>query len=221
MTTQKIILPLKKKMRTGKYGVIYVPRVFRNLFPKYKVSFALETDIGDIYPWITGWTKKTPEGCNIIGGGLLKWFRSQTLSSDDNLVIEIIKPNKKYKLSVLRGEFEQPETESLDLITMTEGGERIVISIQAERNIKLREEAIKFHGTACKVCGFDFENRYGNWGKGYIEVHHLLPLGQSKKIKRAVNPKKDLTVVCSNCHKMIHRQKNMTLTLLELKNRLT
>lgn len=220
MKTQKIILPLKKKIRTGKYGVIYVPKVFRNLFPDYKVSFTLETDTGDVYPWITGWTKKSPDGCNIIGGGLLKWFRGHSLSPADNLEIEILKPYNKYKLSVLKGEFEKPESGTSDLISITEGGERVVISIQAERNPKLRKEAVKFHGTACKVCGFDFENKYGDWGKGFIEVHHLLPLGQSKKVKRDVNIKSDLTVLCSNCHKMVHRKREITLTIVELRNKL-
>ncbi len=220
MKRQKIILPQKNKLRTGKYGVIYVPKAFRNLFPEYKVSFTLETDTGEVNPWITGWTKKSPEGCNIIGGGLLQWFRTHTLSPDDNLTIEILKPNKRYKLSIFKGDFTNPDRETSDMITMTEGGERVVISFQAERNLKLRKEAVKFHGTACKVCGFDFENKYGDWGKGFIEVHHLLPIGQSKKIKRQVNIKKDLTVLCSNCHKMIHRKKEVTLTVQELKSKL-
>lgn len=221
MKTQKIILPLKTKIRTGKYGVIYIPKVYRNLFPKYKTTFELETDSGDIYPWVTGWTKKSPEGVNLIGGGLLKWFRGQTLSADDNLVIEILKPNKRYKLSVLKEEEFEKESEPSDLISMTEGGERVVISIQAERNPKLRNEAIKIHGTTCKVCGFDFEIEYGEWGKGFIEVHHLLALGLSKKTKRKVNPKIDLTVLCSNCHRMIHRKNEITLSILELKKKLS
>jgi len=85
-----------------------------------------------------------------------------------------------------------------------------------ERDTKLRAKAISIHGTTCMVCGFDFEKRYGERGKGFIEVHHLTPvseLGSNTKI----NPKTDLAVVCSNCHRMIHRKKDNILSLDELK----
>lgn len=102
----------------------------------------------------------------------------------------------------------------------TEGGIKVVVSKQAERDPKLRTEAIKIHGLVCKVCGFDFEKTYGAWGNGFIEVHHIHPLGQSKNEKVQTDPKKDLTVLCSNCHKMVHRKRGTTLTLDELKNKI-
>jgi 5-methylcytosine-specific restriction enzyme A len=55
-------------------------------------------------------------------------------------------------------------------------------------------------------------------GKGYIEVHHMIPI--SEKGKRSTDPKTDLTVVCANCHRMIHRKKKITLTLSELKSKM-
>ncbi|MFV8367159.1 HNH endonuclease [Flavobacterium sp. XS1P27] len=85
-----------------------------------------------------------------------------------------------------------------------------------ERIPKLRAKAIQIHGTVCKVCEFDFEKTYGKHGKDFIEVHHLKPL--FKLIKPTlINPFKDLTVLCSNCHRMIHRNKNNPLTLESLK----
>ena len=72
-----------------------------------------------------------------------------------------------------------------------------------EQNQKLRSEAIYYHGTACKACGFSFTERYGELGHNYIEVHHLVPI--SVMIDPGlVNPKTDMTVLCSNCHSMIH-----------------
>lgn len=218
--TRKIILPQRTKMKTGAHGVIYIPKQYRELFPEYHVFFSLKTDEKTFNPWITARSKISPLGCNLYCKELKDWFVANKPSVDDAIVIEIIKPHKAYALSVLKRNEEFLENLDSDLITMTEGGERVVISVQAERNPMLRKEAIKFHGTACKVCGFDFENKYGDWGKGFIEVHHLLPFGQSKKIKREVNIKKDLTVLCSNCHKMIHRKKEMTLTVQELKSKL-
>ena len=55
----------------------------------------------------------------------------------------------------------------------------------------------------CEVCGFDFQETYGDIGEGFCEVHHLLPLSKSDGQTRT--ELKDLAVVCSNCHRVIHR----------------
>jgi 5-methylcytosine-specific restriction enzyme A len=105
-----------------------------------------------------------------------------------------------------------------DIESRTEGGKKVFISVRAERDIGNRIEAISIHGLKCKCCGFDFEKKYGVWGKNYIEVHHVIPLNDGKQ--RATNPKTDLTVLCANCHRMIHRKKNITLTIDELKQKI-
>src|SRR5215218_8692971 len=76
-----------------------------------------------------------------------------------------------------------------------------------ERDQKLRTATVKYHGVTCKVCGFDFEQVYGERGKGYIEVHHLRPVSTLGK-ETKVDLKRDMTVLCSNCHRMIHRRKD-------------
>ena len=98
-----------------------------------------------------------------------------------------------------------------------EGGKIFRLINYYERNSKLRTEAIKIHGKKCKVCDFDFEKTYGKRGKDYIEVHHLKPLHTLDKPEE-VNPETDMTVLCSNCHRMIHRKKNAILSLDALKN---
>jgi 5-methylcytosine-specific restriction enzyme A len=59
----------------------------------------------------------------------------------------------------------------------------------------------------CQVpgCGFDFdfEAKYGPIGVGYAEVHHLTPLASFSE--ESTTTLHDLAVVCSNCHRMIHR----------------
>ena len=97
----------------------------------------------------------------------------------------------------------------------TEGGRKIIISRRVERNSFLRTEAIKIHGTDCMACGFNFEAKYGVWGAGYIEVHHIIPLSQ-KSERSETNPNSDLIVLCANCHRMVHRKSTMTLTIEEL-----
>jgi hypothetical protein len=55
----------------------------------------------------------------------------------------------------------------------------------------------------CEVCGFDFEKTYGMIGRSYCETHHIKPLSESaEEIETQL---KDLAVLCSNCHRMIHR----------------
>ena len=85
-----------------------------------------------------------------------------------------------------------------------------------ERNAGLRADAIIHHKTVCQVCGFDYEERYGEHGAGYIEVHHLKPVSTLKKATK-IDPKKDMAVVCANCHRMIHRKRDHILSLPELR----
>jgi 5-methylcytosine-specific restriction protein A len=75
-----------------------------------------------------------------------------------------------------------------------------------ERNPKLRRQKIKSvvdaGGTlACQVCRFDFATTYGDRGQGYIECHHVEPLHVGGEKVRSI---KDLALLCSNCHRMIH-----------------
>ena len=86
-----------------------------------------------------------------------------------------------------------------------------------ERDKKLRAAAVEHHGVTCRVCGFNFKEAYGERGKDYIEVHHLIPVSTLGKATK-VDPKSDMTVLCSNCHRMIHRRKDDVLTPGELKS---
>jgi 5-methylcytosine-specific restriction protein A len=88
-----------------------------------------------------------------------------------------------------------------------------------ERNAKLRSKKIASvlanrKSVACEVCDFDFEARYGEHGRGFIEVHHLLPLHELSEARS--NKLEDLALVCANCHRMLHAAKPW-LTLDELK----
>ena len=73
-----------------------------------------------------------------------------------------------------------------------------------ERNPSAREACIQRHGVRCAVCGFDFGAVYGDLGKGFIHVHHLVPLAAVKR-EYVVDPDADLRPVCPNCHAMLHR----------------
>ncbi|WP_083558869.1 HNH endonuclease [Syntrophotalea acetylenica] len=85
-----------------------------------------------------------------------------------------------------------------------------------ERNSVNRKEAIRIHGLTCNACGFNFEKVYGARGADFIEVHHLKPIHTFEE-EQQVDPKTDLTTVCSNCHRMIHRDPDNVLSLEALK----
>jgi 5-methylcytosine-specific restriction protein A len=55
---------------------------------------------------------------------------------------------------------------------------------------------------ACEACGFEFARTYGGYGNGYIECHHLVPLAMTGRTRTRLA---DLALVCSNCHRMLHR----------------
>lgn len=85
-----------------------------------------------------------------------------------------------------------------------------------ERNPKLRMEAIRVHGVTCKACGFDFEETYGDYAAGLIHIHHLIPISEVGGLVD-VCPETDLVPLCANCHAVVHRKKDKTLSLPELK----
>lgn len=66
----------------------------------------------------------------------------------------------------------------------------------------------------CEVCGFIFENTYGELGKDYIECHHIVPLSEID-VQRETKIS-DLALVCANCHRMLHRKKTL-LSIQDLK----
>jgi 5-methylcytosine-specific restriction protein A len=90
------------------------------------------------------------------------------------------------------------------------------------RSQKARQECINFHGTVCKICGFDFEKIYGEIGKEFIEVHHIESITTLSRHDEyaGTNPIKDLIPVCSNCHSMLHRKRPAYLPEV-IKNNIT
>lgn len=99
--------------------------------------------------------------------------------------------------------------------TGTEGGRKLSLVSIFERRSELRTRAIAIHGTTCIVCGFNFEVAYGKHGKNYIEVHHVVPVSTLTE-PSAISPKNDMAVLCSNCHRMVHRKRDTPLSIVDL-----
>ncbi len=109
--------------------------------------------------------------------------------------------------------------EDCEIVTVgIEGNTKAVVSRRRERSPRLRSAALRIHGYKCQVCGFAFEDVYGKWGRDFAEVHHMQELSAAPDEGLEVDPWRDMAVVCSNCHRMIHRKAKRALTLDELRN---
>lgn len=98
-------------------------------------------------------------------------------------------------------------------IIIAEGVKKVAEVAIYERSKKLRDFAIQYFTKddriSCNCCSFNFGDFYGEEiGKGFIEIHHTKPIFTyedediENTLKQAVE---NLTPVCSNCHRMIHR----------------
>ncbi|WP_444904119.1 HNH endonuclease [Microbulbifer sp. CnH-101-E] len=80
-----------------------------------------------------------------------------------------------------------------------------------ERNSTLisqvKAEALaKYRKLQCESCGFDFEDFYGELGAEFIEAHHTKPVSELHEDGEETK-KEDIALVCSNCHRMLHRRR--------------
>jgi len=126
----------------------------------------------------------------------------------------------KYEVQLIIESFEALEQNDYEAYeSRPEGQIKVFYTKRYERDPKNRAKAIQLHGTACIICGFDFEKVYGKEGKGIIDIHHNKPL-YSLNEEVIVNPKTDLVPVCPNCHRMIHRTRKAACTVEEIKSML-
>lgn len=86
-----------------------------------------------------------------------------------------------------------------------EGAPVVRESIRYERSRMNRLRCLQAHGHSCVVCGFNFENFYGEIGMGFIEVHHLFAVSAMPPGYRP-DPVKEMVPLCANCHRMVHRR---------------
>ncbi len=79
-----------------------------------------------------------------------------------------------------------------------------------------KSEFLKKNGRLfCEACDFSFGSVYGGIGDDFIEMHHLIPvstLSEGSKTKLS-----DVVLVCSNCHRMLHRYRPWIETVKNLK----
>jgi 5-methylcytosine-specific restriction protein A len=85
-----------------------------------------------------------------------------------------------------------------------DGAKQRVTVNRYERDPRNRAGCIAIHGHRCVICGFEFGRVYGELGRNFIHVHHIVSLATLKGRPRKPNPRRDLRPICPNCHAMVH-----------------
>lgn len=138
--------------------------------------------------------------------------RSVRECKDDELIEFLLHPYQKVNNDVYDVDYPEDDEE------LYEGALMTVKANRYERNQKARKECVAKKGYLCTVCNKDFEATYGEIGKGFIHVHHLIPISSIGK-EYELNVDTDLVPVCPNCHYMLHR-KNPPYTIEELREKM-
>lgn len=104
-----------------------------------------------------------------------------------------------------------------------EGAEKYRMHRSLERDSKIsrlakRKRLDRTGKLSCDVCGFSFQKRYGGLGIGFIEAHHTVPVSELRGKQRTKLT--DIALVCSNCHRMLHRERPW-LSIRDLQQHLT
>lgn len=88
----------------------------------------------------------------------------------------------------------------------SEGSKVKKTHIVIERNAKLRRLYFdKFPTSVCDACALDTTKKYP-WVDQVLDLHHILPLSSGTRVdSKRGTMLEDLTPVCPNCHRAVHR----------------
>ncbi len=117
---------------------------------------------------------------------------------------------KAYDNSTETIQYEQPEAlQYLYVQEALEGDLILRLHMSRERDSKLasdkKRKTLNEKGKlVCEACDFDF-SIYGDRGKNFIEVHHIIPVSSLKPGDKT--KLEDLSLLCANCHRMVHVRK--------------
>lgn len=158
------------------------------------------------------------EGKRLSRGGKLEevvwngfFQKRELLKKSADIILGIINLEEEEKGKLKAIEFN-------DIYSVSEGSVILKWHKVHERNstiIKNKKKTLEKHGVLkCEVCDFDFKNFYGEIGEIFIECHHKTPVVNLQHSKKTTL--KDLALVCSNCHRILHRG-NEVISIEELK----
>lgn len=163
--------------------------------PKYVICVAHISYDRQVYPW------------NVFGGGdetnnflISRGFEVWNKIKGERVGIEPIEENETKTFE---------EGSSLYALHRKLERDSAVAKLAKKRRLSEKGEL------TCDVCGFSFQEVYGSVGSGYIEAHHTVPVSEMAKRGKKKTHMAEIALVCSNCHRMIHRYRPW-LTIAEL-----
>ncbi|BCW66092.1 hypothetical protein NicSoilB4_08550 [Arthrobacter sp. NicSoilB4] len=130
-----------------------------------------------------------------------------------------VEPSEEANIRALWGDFRlQPTPDPTEALpgTYPEGAVTRVEVNRYERSPEARRACIAHYGSSCAACGFSFEQKYGEIGKDFIHVHHVVPVSQLGS-SYELDPISDLIPLCANCHAMAHQGVGTPRTVAELR----
>ena len=150
----------------------------------------------------------------VAGHALGRTYKLDALPAEAELRGDLDIAIRAYRALTFRGGLDaapelsgevQDELGGPDLASLVEI-RRYKLHRRIERNPQASKAAKRLHGKRCQTCDLDFGEVYGPLGAGFIEAHHLKPVasleeGAPVEYELAT----DFAVLCSNCHRMIHR----------------
>ena len=150
-----------------------------------------------------------PKGLNFQSVNQTHSYTIDTIKSDFELekIQQLIWDSFKGNFNPdIREQIEQITLEHYDEeVGSLEGKEKLSLKLHLnrERNSGIvKRKKINAEELNCECCHFDFEKKYGEIGSNFIECHHKIPISKGERITK----EDDLALVCSNCHRMLHRK---------------
>lgn len=190
----KEILDLDPKESKGyqSMGVLHylgLREGYRNIFRDYSIEEAVEI--------IRLEQKENPEVSSLFQTII------DVLIKGNTLVVESSNNNGIPTSSVNSASEDEDERE------YPEGRIKYRLHRKRERNPKLIKDAkrlfiSKHGGLFCEACNFDFQKTYGDRGVDFIEGHHKKLISEMREGEKT--KVEDIAMLCSNCHRMIHRK---------------
>lgn len=147
--------------------------------------------------------------------GLTDWYAREDIAHGDAILIIALDRQHTIYHASLHDQDDSTQIYSDEIEeSFVEGRSILVVHLSKERNrgavLRKKQASMDENGRLrCEVCSFDFAECYGPLGDGFGECHHRLPLAQLKD--ESATRLRDLAIVCANCHRMLHRQPQITV----------
>jgi 5-methylcytosine-specific restriction enzyme A len=156
-----------------------------------------------------GYDSNLPRGYE-AGHVLGKTYHVASLPSEESLIDDLQTITRAYLALTFRGgqsvSLDEGELSLEEIPASVTEVKRYSLHRRIDRHPEASKAAKRYHGTVCQGCNLSFASTYGEIGEGFIEAHHLRPLSSLEEgVLSKYDVATDFAVLCSNCHRMIHR----------------